>query len=140
MLDLILQHHPDALTVRKIDSNAWWDNQVPKDPAFVRRLLEYGLDPNRRNWLGITMLHRCANQGRPDIAAILLKFGADINAIETEWNSTPLGWAAREGRKEIVTFLLEKGADPNAPQDEPWAKPIEWAKRKQFTDIIELLQ
>jgi ankyrin repeat protein len=140
MLDFIMHRYPNALKERTTDSRAWWDNNVPKNAAFVRRMLEYGLDPNRRNWLGITMLHRCANQGNKEIAEVLLEFGADINAIETEWYSTPLGWAAREGRKEIVAFLLEKGADPNTPFDEPWAKPIEWAKRKQHQDIIALLQ
>jgi ankyrin repeat protein len=140
MLDVLMRYHPDALKQKQADSNAWWDNHIPKDPAFVRSVMEHGLNPNRRNWLGITMLHRCANQGNTDIAAVLLEFGADINAIETEWSSTPLGWAAREGKQEMASWLLQQGANPDLPEEEPWAKPIEWAKRKGHQGIVELLK
>ncbi len=64
--------------------------------------MERGLDPNRPNSLGITLLHRCAATGNIPVATVCLEFGADIKAIEAEWSSTPLGWAAREVKKEMV--------------------------------------
>src|SRR5215813_8003159 len=97
------------------------------------------MDPNRRNWLGITLLHRCAAKGDIENAQVCLDFGADINVIETDSSSTPLGVAARTG-KEMVQWLLSKGADPNLPEDEPWARPLEWAKRRGRQEIVELLR
>ena len=46
-------------------------------------------------------------------ARLLLDHGADINTIDEEYRSTPLGCAARRGQKEMVELLLERGADPN---------------------------
>ena len=71
--------------------------------------------------------------------------GVDVRAmlcaaLETEWSSTPLGWAARKGKKEMVQWLLKKGANPNLPNDEHWALPIEWAKRRGHHEIAELLK
>ena len=62
-----------------------------------------------------------------------------INAIETEWSSTPLGWAAREGRKDMVAWLLSRGANPELPEDERWARPVEWARRRGHSEIVKLL-
>jgi ankyrin repeat protein len=135
---LVLRYHPDILR-RTPDPTPWWSHAVPKSPDSARFLFAHGLDPNRRNWLGITMLHRCAARGVADIAEVFVQAGADINAIETEWNSTPLGWAAREGRKEMVEWFLAHGADPSLPLDEPWAQPKSWATRRARTEIAGLL-
>lgn len=137
MMELVLRYQPDLLK-RTPDPTAWWSLATPKTPEFARWLMEHGLDPNRPNWLGITLLHRCAAKGDIEVAAVCLEFGADINAVETEWSSTPLGWAAREGKKEMVEWLLKKGADPQLPEDEPWARPCEWAKRRGHPEIQKL--
>ena len=102
--------------------------------------MESGLSPNLGNWLGISKLHRCAAKNEIPIAEVLLEFGADINSIETEWCSTPLGWAARHGQKNMAEWLLKKGADPNKPENEIWARPLAWAKRQGYTEIAELLK
>jgi ankyrin repeat protein len=129
MAELILRYQPDLLR-RTPDPKAWWDNGTPPTPDHARWLIGKGYDPNRRNWLGITTLHRCAAKGRRDIAEVFLQHGADINAIESEWCSTPLGWAAKEGQTEMMDWLISKGADPNLPLDEPWARPAEWIRRR----------
>ena len=74
------------------------------------------------------------------MASVCLEHGADIDPVETEWSSTPLGWAARAGNEEMVVWLLGKGARPNVPEDEPWALPSEWAKRRGHQAIAELLR
>jgi len=139
IMELILRYQPDILK-RTPDPTAWWSFGTPKNPEFARWLMKRGLDPDRRNWLGITLLHRCAAKGDIEMAQVCLDFGADINATETEWSSTPLGWAAREGKKEMVEWLLRKGAKANLPEDEPWALPLEWATRRGHVDIAELLK
>src|SRR5688572_25551087 len=139
-LDLILSYQPDILSRKTIDPAAWWDNSNFKSPGVARWLMESGLNPNLSNWLGITKLHRCAVKSDLEIAAILLEFGADINCIETEWYSTPLGWAARHGQLTMVEWLLKKGADPSHPKNKPWARPLAWAERRGHEEIAELLK
>src|SRR5262245_20146264 len=138
IMKLILQYQPDIMK-RLPDPTPWWSLGTPKTPDFARWLMERGLDPNRPNWLGITLLHRCAAKGDTDMAQVCLDFGADINATETDSCSTPLAVAARIGKKEMAEWLLQKGANPKIPEDEPWAQPLQWAKRRGHQEIVEVL-
>lgn len=140
MLELVLRYQPDVLRRATTDSTAWWDNATPQTPAFMQWLFEQGLGANRRNWLGITLLHRCAAKGNMAVAAVCIEAGADINMVDSEYVSTPLGWAAREGQKNMVEWLLQKGADPTLPKEASWALPAEWAKRRGFTEIAAILE
>jgi ankyrin repeat protein len=133
-----LRYQPDILRGTH-DPTPWWSLATAAAPEDVRWAIQNGLDPNRRNWLGITLLHRCAAKGEIGIAEVCLESNADINAIETEYSSAPLGWAAREGRGEMVRWLLGKGANPNLPGDEPWARPAQWAKRRGHEEIVALI-
>ncbi|GGB19383.1 ankyrin repeat domain-containing protein [Puia dinghuensis] len=139
-LELILQYQQDIFRRQTMLSAAWWDKATFASAEQARWLLQRGLDPRLRNWLGITMLHRCAAKGLIDIAEVLLEFGADIDAVESEWSSTPLGWAVRLGQKEMAAWLLAQGADVGMPLDRPWARPIEWAKRKGDGEMMELFK
>ena len=138
IMELILRHQPDFLK-RTPDPTPWWSLATPKTPDFAHWLIERGLDPNRPNWLGITMLHRCAAKGDIAMAEVFLNAGADIDAVETDSCCTPLAAAARTGKREMVDWLLAKGANRNIPEDEPWAQPLEWAKRKMHDAIAMLL-
>src|SRR5262249_12971341 len=129
IMDLILRHQPDILKSTP-DPEPWWSTATPRTSEHARWLMERGLDPNRRNWLGMTLLHRCAVRGDIGVAQVCLDFGADIDAIETDSSSTPLACAARVDKKEMVEWLLNKGANPHLPDEEPWAQPLEWAKRR----------
>lgn len=139
MRRLILKYQPDILR-RVPDPTAWWSLATPPSPEIARWAMEHGLDPNRPNWLGITLLHRCAAKGEIANAEICLGYGADINGIETDTSSTPLGWAAREGWREMVEWLLDKGADPGLPNDEKWALPLAWAERRGHAAVAEILR
>ncbi|MEP7110538.1 MAG: ankyrin repeat domain-containing protein [Ferruginibacter sp.] len=130
-MELILRFQPDILkkfAVKEI-----------RTPEFARWLMERGLDPNSCDWLGATLLHHAASAGNIELAEVCLEFGAEINAIDTDFSSSPLGWAARNGKKEMLEWLLKKGADPELPGDEPWALPIEWARRRGYEDITRIL-
>ena len=74
------------------------------------------------------------------MAKVYLEAGADMNAIETDSSSTPLGRAARNGKKEMVDWLLGQGADPQLPLEEPWARPAAWAERRGHDEIIAILK
>lgn len=51
--------------------------------------------------------------GYPEIVKLLLKFGADPNAINEEEN-TPLHIAVQMGNKSIIRALINAGANVNA--------------------------
>lgn len=112
---------------------------VAKTPELTRLLFEHGMDPNLPNWLGITPLHRFAEHGNFDHAAVFLDHGANLNAIDDEFCSTPLGYAAKYGQTRMVEFLLARGANPALPHDPAWAKPLAWAQRREQADIVRLL-
>ena len=116
-------------------------------PDMTRVLLEHGMNPNLPNWQRVTPLHDICSRGgrgRPDanrheLLDLFLEFGADINAMDEEYRSTPLGWAARHGLVDMVELLLARGADASLA-GEPWATPLEWARRRGHTEIEAALR
>ncbi len=59
-------------------------------------------------------LWKAASAG--DLSAINDALGdsADLNALDSQFGITPLGWAALNGQTEAAKLLIEKGADVNA--------------------------
>jgi RNA polymerase sigma factor (sigma-70 family) len=106
----------------------------------VKLFLDRGANPNNANWMGMTYLHMQALNDYPEAVEMLLDYGADVNAIEDEYDSTPLGWAAHWGKRESAEILIRRGADVNAPRDRPWARPLAWAERRGFPEIAALLR
>ena len=102
-------------------------------------LMEHGMDPNTMDWHGVTLLHNSAKKGWADRVKLLIDHGADINAVDEEYQSTPLGMAARWGQEEIVELLLDAGADP-ARSGAPWSTPIVWAEKKGHERIAKRLE
>jgi ankyrin repeat protein len=96
--------------------------------------MENGMNPNHMNWRRFTLLHDMAFTGDVQKARLLLDHGANINAIDEEYQSTPLGYAAHWGKREVVALLLERGADPNQA-GAPWATPLAWARKKGHAEI-----
>jgi ankyrin repeat protein len=56
---------------------------------------------------------RASFHGYPDLAAILIRLGADIN-LHDKIGKTALHYAAQEKREQIVRILIEAGADVNS--------------------------
>ncbi len=101
-------------------------------------LMEHGMDPNTMSWQHVTILHDMAQKGLLDKAELLIKYGADINAIDEEYHSTPLGMAARWGHSDMVELLLKHGADLNR-SGAYWSTPLEWARKKGNEEIENIL-
>ena len=110
-----------------------------RSAELARLLLEHGMDPSLPNWQRVTPLHTIAASGDIDKARLFLEFGANANAIDEEYGTTPLGWAARTGQTAFVRFALDHGFDETLPAAPDWARPIAWARRRGHSDVVELL-
>ena len=122
-----------------------------RKPEMTRVLLEHGMDPNLPDWQHVTPLHNICTQDEYcrfhkkkekewfALVDLFLEFGADINAIDEEYRSTPLGWAARHGLKDMVKLLLKGGANPNRAAAS-WATPLAWATKRGHKAIAAILR
>lgn len=54
---------------------------------------------------------------------LLIEHGADIDYVDDEYRSTPLGYAARWAHLEMVKLLLASGADIHK-SGAPWSTPL----------------
>jgi uncharacterized protein len=124
MLELLMRYG-----ARVPDLSKWGARYYFKHYETAAFLLENGMNPNHMNWRGFTLLHDMAYTGDLRKAGLLLDHGADINPIDDDYCSTPLGYAARWGRQEMVTLLWERGADVNKA-GASWATPLAWARKK----------
>jgi uncharacterized protein len=106
---------------------------------LAEMLIEHGVPVDSTNGLGMTALHIVVLEGGVEAAGWLLDRGADINRVEPEFCSTPLGWAARWGRIDMAKLLLERDADRTLPLEYEWALPRRWALKKVQRDISALL-
>ncbi|XP_015785680.1 protein phosphatase 1 regulatory subunit 16A [Tetranychus urticae] len=80
------------------------------DVEEVRRLLMLGVSPDSTNEDGLTALHQCCIDDSEEMMKLLIEFGANINAQDSEqW--TPLHAAATCGLLHLVRYLISKGAD-----------------------------
>ena len=134
MLELLICSGATVPTISK-----WGRFYYFKNIDVARMLIERGMNPKHMTWHRVTLLHDMAQDGDIAKATLLLDHGADIDALDGEYRSTPLGMAARWGRLDMVTFLLERGADPNK-SGAPWAMPIRWAQRKGHQAIADQLE
>ncbi len=81
--------------------------------------------------------HRAAEQGKLQVAQMLLDNGVDVNARGLI-GETVLHSAAGDGQSEMVTFLLSLIEEVDA-RDEEGCTPLYWAARKHQTEVAKLL-
>jgi ankyrin repeat protein len=80
---------------------------------------EGGADVNGRDECGRTSLHCLAGgggitSGRAAAFTRLISLGADLEARDTQFNATPLFFAAKKGQTEMVQLLSSAGASVDA--------------------------
>jgi hypothetical protein len=108
------------------------------DLSRVRRLLERGANVNAAtNNDGWTPLHWAVDWGRRDVVALLLRSGANVDAVDN-YGWTPLHVAASDAPRDIVALLLRSGANVNAATNNG-RTPLHVAVVEGRRDIVALL-
>src|SRR5688572_10085978 len=87
---------------------------VLADPTLLAALLEAGGSVESANGDGQTALMIVARTSRVDAARLLLKHGANVNAVEKWRGQTALMWAAAQSQPAMVKVLIDAGAEVNA--------------------------
>jgi uncharacterized protein len=88
---------------------------------------------------GFTALHLAAFFGHREVAAELLRRGADVNAVaQNQLGVHPINSAAAGNHTEVVRVLLDHGADPNSREAAGFA-PIHAAAHNGNDELYQLL-
>ena len=133
MIDLLMSFGAKVPSVLK-----WTQYYYFEHDEGAKYVMQKGMNPNTMSWHHVTLLHDMAQKGNLAKAALLLDYGAEINPVEEEYQSTPLGLAARWGHADMVEFLLSRGADPRKA-GAAWSTPLAWAVRKGHATIEKIL-
>ncbi|WP_346319988.1 ankyrin repeat domain-containing protein [Chitinophaga sp. YIM B06452] len=136
---LMLRYQPNLAKRIAVGVSSRGPQEAVQSKELRDYLFSQGMDANHRSWLGITPLHKFAGNNDLENAASFIEHGADVNALDEENSTTPLGYAAKHGHKEMVEFLLGKGANPGLPQEHAWARPLAWAERRGHTEVAAQL-
>ncbi len=114
------------------------DAALSGDVKEVQILLDSGADPNAAlSDGGPTPLFFAAERGHPDVVALLVSQGADVN--NPTHRGGALHIAAKRGNLEIVKLLLDAGADPNLLAGDPLVRPLHEAAYKGSVEVVDML-
>ena len=92
-------------------------------------------NPNARDKLKQTPLHRAAGRGFEKFCDLLLENGGKIDPVDVQ-KRTPLHLACEEGHGALAAMLIEKGADPDN-EDEDGKKPVDLITSKNVRAFVE---
>lgn len=134
VLDALLAHAGTRIDTPAVNGNtalmmAAFKHNMPA----VQALLAKGAAVNRDGW---TPLHYAAAGGDNEIARLLLKHGARIDALSPRASGayTPLMMAAREGHDSTALLLIDSGANPGLTNSEGLT-PAQLAERAGKTQV-----
>ena len=109
------------------------------DIDAARKMVEQGADIEARDpGTGASVLHYAVMRGNPDILALLMGRGADVNS-RTKNGTTPLHTAVLYNRYEVAELLINRGADVDA-KSASGATPLALASAAKNRTIAELLR
>lgn len=78
---------------------------------IAEALLDLGMSPDVGNDKDFRALHFTTHCGAKDIAKLLIARGAEVDALERSYNSTPLGHATYQARPDMVALLAPLSRD-----------------------------
>ena len=102
-------------------------------------LLKFGVEIERLDTAGRTLLAVAAQHGCLENVKLLLRAGANVN-VEAEQHVSVLQAAVIDGHEDIVRVLLQAGADPNSQirQNVP-TTPLSWAAERGHEAVVKVL-
>ncbi len=119
-------------------------SEVGDDPALLELLLAAGADVAARDSFNGTGLIRAAERGFPDIVAVLLAAGVEVDHVNR------LGWTALheaiilgDGSRpyvEVVRLLVDAGADVDLPSARDGVRPLTHARRAGQEQVAQALE
>lgn len=114
---------------------------VGKDTEKLKKLLREGADVNYQ-YNGRNALHTACNEDSPEMAAMIIEAGAQLNAISEDGQGrTPLQFVTGDvmrDQPELVQLLLKNGADPNLSLN-PDQRPLFVAIRNNHPESVKVL-
>lgn len=109
-----------------------------EDMALIQKIIDIGVPVNALDLHKQTPLQTACENGRVDIARILIKNGADVNKPPD--NASFLAFAIYERSGAMVKILIESGIDVNASHDVTGRSPLAMAvSGGSNEDIVKLL-
>ncbi|WP_422413119.1 MULTISPECIES: ankyrin repeat domain-containing protein [unclassified Endozoicomonas] len=109
------------------------------DLQQVQKLLAEGVYINAVMNAGFTALMIASSEGVTDLAELLIRHGADVNAARAEDGVTALFFAAKNNDIDITRLLIGAGADLNTPRTSDGATPLSIAVQEGCTECARLL-
>jgi hypothetical protein len=106
--------------------------------AVVAAYLDSGIDPNARDKYQLTGLMWAGRKGRIEVAELLIKRGAEIEAVDFT-GRTALFHAVPFKRYEFVEFLAKLGANVNPIDMHDWT-PLDAALSERDLKMVALLE
>jgi len=114
VMDLLIRHGADPRLVDTQDFSCLHSVTHSSDYwALLYILCQPNIAVDERDNMGLTSLHWAARQGNEVSMQVLLKFGANPNAVDRN-GLTALHWAASGGNRSCISRVLEAGADIRA--------------------------
>ncbi|WOG28594.1 ankyrin repeat domain-containing protein [Endozoicomonas sp. 8E] len=110
-----------------------------RDLKQVQKLLEEGVNINAVMNAGFTALMIASSEGFTDLAELLIRHGADVNAARAEDGVTALFLTAQNNDPDVTRLLISARADPNIPRTSDGATPLAIAVQEGCTECVKLL-
>lgn len=114
------------------------DAEMNRDTVTVRALLTRKVDVNQAQPDGTTALHWAARWDDVDSADLLLRAGANVEAVN-RFGLRPLALACTNGSAAMIERLLKAGGDANAILTPDGDTALQMAARTGKVDAIRVL-
>ncbi len=115
------------------------DAAMRGDTDAVRGLLTNGADVNLAQGDGMTALHWAGEVGDAEMADVIIRAGANIEALTRMGDYTALHIAAEAGNGPVVKTLLEAGADFQKRTSVGGAQPLHYASEAGSVEAVRAL-
>ncbi len=116
-------------------------NVIPKEQRldFIEFLLQKGASLNLpvESWVEVPFLNATSSNIAPDILALFLKHGAEVNTAHQGWNALSL--AAWNGRIDVVKFLLAQPTINIDSVDHEGCTPLMRASFWGYANVVDEL-